>query len=148
MWRIGIDCKMQQIWGVFFLSMWWLRMYATYNFTTCANFTKCEILVWNMLRIGTQFSRAMKNWYQFFTVWNLRNVQFAVQQSPIKGNVRVSDYDTLIFGRLEYTFSRPLIAQDKLFHRQNAVRNFLIPSTWPAYPIHMTCVSHPRDFKL
>ena len=25
--------------------------------------------------------------------------------------------------------SRPLIAQDKLFHRQNAVRNFLIPST-------------------
>ena len=26
-------------------------------------------------------------------------------------------------------FSRPLIAQDKLFHRQNAVRNFLIPST-------------------
>ena len=26
-------------------------------------------------------------------------------------------------------FSRPLIAQDKLFHRQNAVRNFLVPST-------------------
>ena len=26
-------------------------------------------------------------------------------------------------------YSRPLIAQDKLFHRQNAVRNFLIPST-------------------
>ena len=25
--------------------------------------------------------------------------------------------------------SRPLIAQDKLFHRQNAVRNFLIPAT-------------------
>ena len=45
-------------------------------------------------------------------------------------------------------FSRPLIAQDKLFHRQNAVRNFLIQSTWPAYPIHMTCLSHPRDFKL
>ena len=44
-------------------------------------------------------------------------------------------------------FSRPLIAQDKLFHRQNAVRNFLIPSTWPAYPVHMTCLSHPRDLK-
>ena len=26
-------------------------------------------------------------------------------------------------------YSRPLIAQDKLFHRQNAVRNFLNPST-------------------
>ena len=38
--------------------------------------------------------------------------------------------------------------QIQLFHRQNAVRNFLIPSTWPAYPIHMTCLSHPRDFKL
>ena len=25
--------------------------------------------------------------------------------------------------------SRPLIAQDKLFHRQKAVRNYLIPST-------------------
>ena len=30
------------------------------------------------------------------------------------------------------TISRPLIAQDKLFHKQNAVLNFLIPSTWPA----------------
>ena len=44
--------------------------------------------------------------------------------------------------------SRPLIAKDKLFHRQNAVRNFLISSTWPAYPIHMTCLSNPRDSKL
>ena len=29
----------------------------------------------------------------------------------------------------EIAFSRPIIAQDKLFHRQNAVLNFLIPST-------------------
>ena len=48
----------------------------------------------------------------------------------------------------EIEFSRPLIAQDKLFHRQNTVLNFLIPSTWPAYPVHMTCLSHPRDFKV
>ena len=61
------------------LLMWKLRMYATYNFTTCANYTKCEMLVWNMWRIGTSFSRAVKNWYQFFTVWNLRNVKFTVQ---------------------------------------------------------------------
>ena len=27
-------------------------------------------------------SRAVKNWYQFFTVRNLRNVEFAVQQTP------------------------------------------------------------------
>ena len=26
-------------------------------------YTKCEILVWNMWRIGTNFSRAVKNWY-------------------------------------------------------------------------------------
>ena len=41
--------------------------------------------------------------------------------------------------------SHPLIAQDKLFHRQKLCgislshqHDLLIPSTWPAYPIHMT----------
>ena len=33
-------------------------MYATYNFTTCANFTKCEIC-----NIGMKY---VKYWYQFF----------------------------------------------------------------------------------
>ena len=38
--------------------------------------------------------------------------------------------DSMTDGRTEViAISRPLIAQDKLFHRQNAVRNFLIPST-------------------
>ena len=36
-------------------------------------------MVWNTLRIGTNFSRAVRNWYEFFTVWNLRNVKLAVQ---------------------------------------------------------------------
>ena len=51
----------------------WLRAY----------FLKmCEILVRNLWRIGTIFSRAVGNWYQFFTVWNLRSLKFAVQQAP------------------------------------------------------------------
>ena len=55
------------------------KITASYSFTTCANFTKFEILIWNMWRIGTNFSRPVKNGYQFFTVWK-RNVKFAVQQ--------------------------------------------------------------------
>ena len=34
-----------------------------------------------------------------------------------------------IVGVQRIMYSRPIIAQDKLFHGQNAVRNFLIPST-------------------
>ena len=65
MWRIGIECKMQQIWEVFY---------------QCSNAHVCfgRILhkVWD---IGTKYAtywyhflRAVRNWYQFFTVWNLR----------------------------------------------------------------------------
>ena len=103
MWRIGIDCKMQQIW-VFYRCDDCACMLHIISLRAQIS-QKCEILVWNMLRIGTNFSRAVKNWYQFFKLWNLRNVKFAVQQNPIKGNVRVFDNDTLIFGRLEYTLS-------------------------------------------
>ena len=60
------------------LSICWIRMYATYNFTTCVFFTKCEILVWNTWCIGTNFLRAVRNWYQFFMVWNLRSGKFEV----------------------------------------------------------------------
>ena len=34
-----------------------------------------------MRRIGTNFSRAVRNWYQFFMVWNLWSVKFVVQHS-------------------------------------------------------------------
>ena len=62
-----------------FLSMWRLRMYATYIFTTCANFTKCEILVSKYVtfrivpiihalwRIGTNSSQC-----EICEMWNLR----------------------------------------------------------------------------
>ena len=33
-----------------------------------------------MCRIGTNFPRAVRNWYLFSTVLNLRSVNFAVQQ--------------------------------------------------------------------
>ena len=62
------------------LSMWGIRMYAIWNLTSCVFFTKCEILGQNMWRIGANFSRAVRNWNIFFTVWNLRSVKFAVQQ--------------------------------------------------------------------
>ena len=62
------------------LSMWGICMYAIWNLTSCVFFTKYEILVWNMWRLGTNFSRAVRNWYQLFTVWTLRSVKFAVQQ--------------------------------------------------------------------
>ena len=60
------------------LSMWgyawllheiWLRAYFSHTW---------EILVWNPWRIGTNSSRAVRNWYQFFTAWNLRSVKFTV----------------------------------------------------------------------
>ena len=63
------------------LSMWGIRMYAIWNLISCVFFTKCEILVRNMWRIGANFSRAVRNWYQFFTVWTVRSVKFAVQHS-------------------------------------------------------------------
>ena len=51
MWRIGIECKMQQLWGVFYrceeyawlLHEIWLRAYFSHTW---------EILVWNPWRIG------------------------------------------------------------------------------------------------
>ena len=76
-WRIGTECKMQQLWGVFYrceeyawlLHEIWLRAYFSHTW---------EILVWNPWRIGTNSSRAVRNWYQFFTAWNLRSVKFTV----------------------------------------------------------------------
>ena len=52
-----------------YLSMWRLRMHATYNFTTCANFTICEILGWDMWYqlIGTNFSQC-----EICEMWILR----------------------------------------------------------------------------
>ena len=57
-------------------------VYAVWNLTSCVFFSQsmrywyeiCDALV-------RFFSRAVRNWYQFFTVWNLRSVQFAFQQS-------------------------------------------------------------------
>ena len=72
------NAKCGRFWVI--LPMWWIRMYATQNLTSCAFFTKCEILIRNTWRIGTNFARAVRNWYQFFTVWNLRIVKFAVLQ--------------------------------------------------------------------
>ena len=68
---------MQQIFlGI--LLMWGIHVYAIWTLT-CVFFTKCEILVRNMWRIGTNFSCVVRNWYQFFTVWHLRSVKFEVQ---------------------------------------------------------------------
>ena len=58
----------------------------------------------------------------------------------------ITPWDTIVLYSM--LFFCPLMAQDKLFRKQNAMRNFRIPSTWPAYPIHMTFLFHPPDFKL
>ena len=71
--------KRQKNWGVFYrceeyawmLYEFWGRTYFSHI---------CEILVWNPWHIGTNSSRAVKNWYQLFTMWNLRSVKFTVQQ--------------------------------------------------------------------
>ena len=81
MWRIGIDKKGKKNWGVFYrceehawmLYVFWERTYISHI---------CEILVSNPWHIGTNTSRAVKNWYQLFTMWNLRSVKFTVQHSP------------------------------------------------------------------
>ena len=67
--------------GGYFINVRNTRMYAIWYLTSCVFFTKCEILIRNMWRIGTNFSRSVRNSYQFFTVWNLRSVKFAVQPS-------------------------------------------------------------------
>ena len=43
-------------------------MYALRNLTSCVFFITCEIWVRNIRIIDTKFSRAVRNWYQFFTV--------------------------------------------------------------------------------
>ena len=43
-------------------------MYDIYNLTFCLFIKKYEILVRNMLRIGTNFTRVVRHWYQLFTV--------------------------------------------------------------------------------
>ena len=82
--------KKAKKWGVFYrceeyawmLYEFWGRTYFSHI---------CEILVWNPWHIGTNSSRAVKNWYQLFTVWNLRSVKFTVQQCYMNfENVRIS----------------------------------------------------------
>ena len=66
---LGIFCQCEEY--ACMLYEIWLRAYF---------FTKCEILVWNMWRIGANVSRAVRNWYKFFTMLILQSEKFAVQQ--------------------------------------------------------------------
>ena len=43
-----------------------ILLYAIWNLTSCLFFTTCEILVRIVWRIGTNFSRAVRNWYLRF----------------------------------------------------------------------------------
>ena len=81
LWRIWIECEMQQIFFLYFVIV--RNTYVYYmKLTSCVNFTKCEILVRNKWPIfRNNFSQAVRNWYLFFTVWNLRSVKYAVQRS-------------------------------------------------------------------
>ena len=75
--------KKAKKWGVFYrceeyawmLYEFWERTYFSHI---------CEILVWNPWHTGTNSSCAVKNWYQLFTVWNLRSVKFTVQHHLYK----------------------------------------------------------------
>ena len=67
--------------GILSISDYIYNTHACYmKFDFMRIFTKSEILLQNMRRIGAIFSRAVRNLYQFFTVWNLRSLKFAVQQ--------------------------------------------------------------------
>ena len=88
-------------------------MYATYNFTMCANFTKCEILVWKMWCIGTNFSRAVKNWYQFSQceiceMWNLRFNRASMPFKPAQGHrLQVNISSLMFYGEMTKPFQLP-----------------------------------------
>ena len=72
MWRIGIECKMQQIFffggggGGGIWSMWRLRIAATYTIVMYFHYVRKFHKMWN---IGMKY---VTYWYQFFTVWNLQ----------------------------------------------------------------------------
>ena len=86
---------MQQIWGLFYQCEEWAC--TLHIILLCAHFSQnvrywyeiCDVFV-------PIFSRAVRNWYQFFTVWNLRSVKFAVQHSLLRQN-RSSVKDIFLF---------------------------------------------------
>ena len=68
------------VWGGVILSMWEIRTHVCYMKSDFVRIFTKYIANWYL-----QFSRDVRNWYQFFTVSNLRSVKFAVQQSyPIQ----------------------------------------------------------------
>ena len=79
MWRFWIDKKGKKL-GCF-LSLWRIRMNAIWILRT-------YVFLTHLWHIGTSSSRAVKNWYQLFTMWNLRSVKFTVQQSLYIKNPR------------------------------------------------------------
>ena len=107
MWRIGIECKMQRVWGSS-LSIWRLRMHATYNFTYVRKFHK----MWN---IGMKYMY-VTYWYQFFTrceelvpifpqfeiseMWNLRfNIALSFSRGSWPVLLKKNPYIFVIFQR-------------------------------------------------
>ena len=121
-----------------------LRMYAIYNFITCANFIKCEILLWNMWRIGTNFSRGVKNWYQFFTVWicEMWNLRFYRALSVKLIRLQRSGIDTIKY----HTWPRIPMGkwQTHRRHLNREPRGQPFPSRWPQSTYKQTRTKHSK----
>ena len=77
-WKIGIECKIQQLWGYF------INVRNTYVYYMQFYFVHIFHKVWECDVLVPIFSRAVTNWYRFFTVLNSRSVKFAVQQPPFQ----------------------------------------------------------------
>ena len=121
MWRIGIECEIQQNlgWG-YFINVKYTHVYYIYF-----DFVHIFHKVWDIgtkylgpsihlywvggitWRIGTNFSRAVRSRYQFFTVWHLRSVKFAVQHSHGQSDKVSVKSEAGCFGNIEQTFIRP-----------------------------------------
>ena len=73
--ELELNAKCSSFGGI--SSLWRFRMNAINNFYTFASFTKCEILVWNMWRIGINFSQC-----EICEMWNLQfNKDFTARKS-------------------------------------------------------------------